>query len=141
MDVDQDYHTRINKAFTEADKRKYRDEDRCFECNRQRHMARECPSKKRQPFKFRQSYPNQQGHFQHQRSKSQHDRKPQYNFQQTKRFPPHQSHARAAFIEEMDDSNKGNVPPMNNDANDIPTIAARTARFSEEEREQWVKKM
>jgi hypothetical protein len=141
MDVDQDYHTRINKAFTEADKRKYREEGRCFECNRQGHMARECPNKKRQPFKSRQNYPNRQSHFQQQRSKTQHDRKPQYNFQRTKRFPPRQSHARTAFIEEMDDSDKENVPPMNNDASDIPTIAARTARFSEEEREQWVKEM
>jgi len=34
------------KAITEADKEKYRKESRCFECDKQGHIARNCPSKK-----------------------------------------------------------------------------------------------
>ncbi len=34
------------KAITEADKEKYRKEGRCFECNKQGHITRNCPSKK-----------------------------------------------------------------------------------------------
>ncbi len=34
------------KAITEADKEKYRKEGHCFECNKQGHIARNCPSKK-----------------------------------------------------------------------------------------------
>ncbi len=34
------------KAITEADKEKYRKEGCCFECNKQGHIARNCPSKK-----------------------------------------------------------------------------------------------
>ncbi len=34
------------KAITKADKEKYRKEGHCFECNKQGHIARNCPSKK-----------------------------------------------------------------------------------------------
>ncbi len=34
------------KAITEADKEKYREEGRCFECDKQGHIAGNCPSKK-----------------------------------------------------------------------------------------------
>src|SRR6266436_2296550 len=34
------------KAITEADKERYRKEGRCFECNKQGHITRNCPSKK-----------------------------------------------------------------------------------------------
>ncbi len=34
------------KAITEADKEKYRKEGCCFECDKQGHIARNCPSKK-----------------------------------------------------------------------------------------------
>jgi hypothetical protein len=102
-------------------------------------MARECPNKKRQPFQSKPPYVNRGNTFQ-QRSKSFQPRsKPQYNFQKTKRFPSRQSHARAAYIEEIDDSDKENIPPDDN--LDIPSLAARTAKFSEAEREAWVKEM
>ena len=140
MDVDEDHYTRINKAYTEADKRKFRQEGRCFECHKQGHMARECPNKKRQPFQSKPPYINRGNTFQ-QWSKPQYDRKPQYSFQKTKRFPPRPSHARTAYIEEIDedDSDKEKIPP--DDDFDIPSIAARTAKFSEAQREAWVKEM
>ena len=34
------------KAITEADKEKYRKEGCCFKCDKQGHIARNCPSKK-----------------------------------------------------------------------------------------------
>ncbi len=34
------------KAITKADKEKYRKEGWCFECDKQGHIARNCPSKK-----------------------------------------------------------------------------------------------
>ncbi len=34
------------KAITKADKEKYRKEGCCFECDKQGHIARNCPSKK-----------------------------------------------------------------------------------------------
>ena len=37
----------IDKANTEEEKQSFRKEGRCFECNRQGHMARQCPNKKR----------------------------------------------------------------------------------------------
>jgi hypothetical protein len=38
--------TSAGKATTEEQKKKFRAEGRCFECERQGHIARECPSKK-----------------------------------------------------------------------------------------------
>ena len=49
MDVDVESITQVYKAYTEIDKKKHCTEGRCFECSKQGHMARECPSKKRQP--------------------------------------------------------------------------------------------
>ena len=38
--------TSAGKATTEEQKAKFRQEGRCYECERQGHMARNCPSKK-----------------------------------------------------------------------------------------------
>jgi hypothetical protein len=38
--------TSAGKATTEEQKAKFRQEGRCYECKRQGHMARNCPSKK-----------------------------------------------------------------------------------------------
>ena len=38
--------TSAGKATTEEQKAKFRKEGRCYECERQGHMARDCPSKK-----------------------------------------------------------------------------------------------
>jgi len=48
MDVDPPVFTQIYKAYTEEDKRRHRDQGRCFNCSRRGHMARECPFKKTQ---------------------------------------------------------------------------------------------
>ena len=48
MDVDVEPVTQVYKAYTEIDKKKHCAEGRCFECSRQGHMVRECPTKKKQ---------------------------------------------------------------------------------------------
>ena len=51
MDVDEPSFTFVSRAYTEEDKARYRKEGRCFHCDKQGHMARECPSHKQQPGK------------------------------------------------------------------------------------------
>jgi Zinc knuckle len=51
MDVDPPVFTQVRHAYTEAQKDQYKKEGRCFECDKQGHMARECPNKKTQAFK------------------------------------------------------------------------------------------
>jgi hypothetical protein len=136
MDVDDDTYTRIYKAYSDSDKKKHRAEGRCYECSQQGHMAKHCPNRKRQPFKQTQGHYKKGSNFQ-QRSKYKSDRKPKYNFQKSKRFPS-QSHARAAQIEEISSDEENNDPEEDLD---IPSIAARTAQFTEEEKQEWVKEM
>jgi Zinc knuckle len=50
MNVDLPTFTRVNHAYTEQDKDRFKKEGRCFYCDKQGHMARECPSKKHQSF-------------------------------------------------------------------------------------------
>ena len=51
MDVDPPVFTQVRRAYTEEDKIRFKQEGRCFNCDKQGHMACECPSKKKQPFK------------------------------------------------------------------------------------------
>ena len=51
MDVDEPSFTFVSHAYTEEDKAHYQKEGQCFYCDKQGHMARECPSHKQQPGK------------------------------------------------------------------------------------------
>ena len=51
MDVNVGPIARVYKAYTEIDKKKRHAEGRCFKCSKQGHMAKECPTKKRQSYK------------------------------------------------------------------------------------------
>ena len=42
--------TRVNRAVTEADKERYKEQGRCYNCDQRGHMAADCPNKKRQQF-------------------------------------------------------------------------------------------
>ena len=60
MDVDQPVftqinctHTKVNKAYTDEDKRKHHAEGQCFNCSRIGHMAKECPMRKTSASQFK----------------------------------------------------------------------------------------
>ena len=46
-------HTKVNKAYTDEDKRKHRAEGRYFNCSRIGHMAKECPMRKTSTSQFK----------------------------------------------------------------------------------------
>jgi Zinc knuckle len=46
MDVDPPVYTQVRKAYTEEDKNQFKKKGWCFNCNKQGHMAHECPDKK-----------------------------------------------------------------------------------------------
>jgi len=48
MDVDPPAYTNLRRAHTEADKDRLRIKGQCFHCERQGHMSRDCPLKKKQ---------------------------------------------------------------------------------------------
>jgi hypothetical protein len=127
MDVDPPVFTQVNRAYTEEDKRKHRAEGRCFRCSRIGHMARECPDRKTQPMqtKGRQKSSNP---------------KHKKRFQKPQRFPV--SQVRSAMIEEVDTDEEDEDEDDDDEEEDsIPSLAARTAKFTEKQREQWVKEM
>ena len=109
MDVDPPVFTQIsrtssqaNKAYTTEDKRRHRQEGRCFNCSRIGHLAKECPMCK-----------TSAAHYTPQRtSSSQNWRTTMCKYNQPKRhtqpkpikFGLHsQTYARAATIEEVDE--------------------------------------
>ena len=143
MDVDVEPVTRVYKAYTEIDKKKHRAEGRCFECSRQGHMARECPTKKKQPprpsGKENRQYSGYKERFHPYQKKS--SGKP--NFQKSNHFQSRQSHVRATIEEEEPDIQQvlfDNTVTNSDDLN-VNTIAARTARFLDEEKREWIAKM
>ena len=58
MDVDSLVFTRVWHTYTKEDQNCYKKEGRCFYCDQQGHMARECPKKKQQS-----EQPNQPNHY------------------------------------------------------------------------------
>jgi hypothetical protein len=92
-------------------------------------MARDCPQKKRQ------NRPQQKSGF---RKSNKHQD------QQMKRFHALQQSAQLRVIDD-DSEDDSDLDSDEDDSvetlTDIPSIAERTARFTEEEREQWVKEM
>src|SRR6266566_6341983 len=67
MDMDPLVFTKVRRAYTEEDKNRFRKEGRCFNCDQQGHMARECPKKKQQ---FGQSSRTDQYRSQYDRSRT-----------------------------------------------------------------------
>src|ERR1700677_2602091 len=161
MDVDPPVFTQVRRAYTEAQKDQYKKEGRCFECDKQGHMARECPNKKTQAFKRpyqldRQFRSNQRPPFQ---GDSRFKKKPfgQYNqqkpFNQPKRTqgsskynnPRYTPQARVASIQEVDEDygyeDYGYGDQEEEEEENVHSLAIRTAKLSDEQREEWVAQM
>jgi hypothetical protein len=124
MDVDPPVFTQIRRATTDAEVQRYKIEGRCFRCDKQGHMARDCPMRKEQPFKPsfgksrkpKQSYPNKKP-------------QPQRAGGFRKRNKPHgYAQARAATIEEVEDDES------DYEEDDVTDLAARTTRLSDDQR-------
>jgi hypothetical protein len=129
MDVDV-----VRRAVTEEQKKKFCQEGRCFECQKQGHMARYCPNKKK----------DSQGKYQLQRTKSQFNKSKNFN-----KFKPRTSFARVVNMDDSDNDSDNEDMFMTEDSNsgpdneklNISDLAACTARFNDNERDEWVKEM
>lgn len=139
MDVDRDVVTYVRRAVTQEDKQRFQREGRCFHCDKQGHMARDCPAKKHQrsPSGYRQS-PSSFGQPRFgtnpKKPAKQNFRKfnkPKGRFQYTPQI-------RTARIEEVEEPND---QQEEEEEDNVPSLAARTARLSEDQREQWVEEM
>jgi len=153
MDVDTPVFTMVRRAHSEADKARFKREGRCFSCDKQGHMAKDCPNQKKQ---F--NLPKQFSRFDQSSSRSDQVRSgygqppsgsshsfKKKSFNQPKRTsgfrkynkPPqfkYTSQARTAHIEEVEEEEEPKEE-------DISSLAARTARLSEDQRDQWVNEM
>ena len=141
MDVDDTgppVFTQVRRAYTDEDRRRFKQEGRCFICDKRGHMARECPENKQQQFskpkttfkKKKKFYPDKKGHTGFRKSNQFKPRRPK----ETPMVP----YARVAQIEEVDSDDEDSD---SDDSDDVPSLAARTAKLSESDREQWVQEM
>jgi hypothetical protein len=145
MDVDQPVFTQVRtvrRAYTEVDKDRFKKEGRCFYCDNQGHISKYCPKKKSQNQQHNPQYrpkPHWQNSGQNQgfnkRSHGQQQNRNQGYRKQNKPFK-HTPQIRAARIEEVEDTKHNNGYET-----DVTSLAARTARLSDEQREQWVQEM
>ena len=129
MDVDPPVFTRVSRAYTDDDKQRYMEQGLCFRCGKKGHQAHQCPNRKEQPFKTDPH--RKKGTF-----GSSPNRPP---FKQCSNPPKHTQgfrksnkpktgyfNARVASIEEVDEEEM-------DEEEDIPFLAARTARLSKEQ--------
>ena len=140
MNVDLPVFTRVNRAYTEQDKNCFKQEGRCFFCDKQGHMARDCPQKKYQHLQSQyRSPPSSYGSstfylgrkpFNRPQSRPPPRPKPQgfRKFNKPRKFGA----ARSATIEEMD---------SDQDSIDPPALAARTAKLSDDQKEEWLQEL
>ena len=141
MDVDPPIFTRVRCAYTEDDKNCYKKEGRCFNCNQQGHMAHECPKKKQQ---FGQS--NQSSSYKPQDNQLRTTYKPIFKkkpfgskpmgqgFRKKNQFN-YKPQIRTAYIKDAEE--QGNEDEQEY----IRSLAARIAKLSDDQREQWVEEM
>jgi len=141
MDIDIPVFTQISRAYTEEDKTRYRVQGRCFRCDKQGHMANQCPERKAQ-----EALHKPKPHF---NPKSQFKRKPQGQSKRSfhKSKTPHHRHgytpqARVASIEEISsDSDNDDDDYDQSDNNEAASLAARVVKLGDDQKEEWVKEM
>ena len=149
MDIDQPIFTQIRRAYTEAQKQDHKARGACFRCSKQGHMARDCPTRKEQPFK--PSFQSNQPRFPSNKPpfKKPFGQKPLGQKPFGQKRPPSQGfrkfnkpfayqyvqQARTAAIEEGEEEGEEYEP------DEISDLAARTSRLSEDEREALIQEM
>ena len=137
MDVDV-----IRKTITDQEKEMYRRKGMCFECGETKHMARYCPNKKK-------SQQQSQGYkrIQYKQNKPYDSNKSKQRFGQQKNYnKPRTPFARIAQFLDSDDEedtvvNTATTSQSGNTELNISDIAACTSRFTDDQREEWVKEM
>src|SRR5260221_8666774 len=129
MDVDQPVFTQVRRAFTEEDKQCFKAEGRCFQCDKQGHMARRCPERKQQAFvpqKSKTTFRKKQF--------GNHPSPLAYQRRQSFRSNYVRLQARITSIQEVDDSpDEEDQEEYKEEEQNVPSIAARTAKFTEKE--------
>ena len=130
MDVDPPVFIRVSRAYSDDNKQCYMEQGLCFRCGKKGHQARQCPNWKEQPFKMDQHC--KKGTFGSSPSKppfKQRSNPPKHTqgFRKFNKPKTGYFNAHVASIEEVDEEE------MDEDE-DIPFLAARTVRLSEE---QW----
>jgi hypothetical protein len=151
MEIDPPVTTYIRRTSTEADKQRLREQGKCFRCEAFGHMAQECPLKPCQqaPSTYGQR-PSQSGQRPRAPRTGQFKRKPFSQSQPKRGFrksnkprtPSYTPWARAAYIEEVEEGEDDEASDASASRDgEVPDLAARTARLSEDQREQWIKEM
>jgi len=147
MDVDQPVFTQVRRAFTEEDKQRFKAEGRCFRCDKQGHMACECPDSKQQAFipqKLKTTFWKKQfGNHLSKRKFGNHPSPLTYQRRQSFRSNYIRLQARVASIQEVDDSpdKEDQKEYEEEEEQDVSSIAARTTKFTEKEQELWLQEM
>ena len=155
MDVDEPSFTFVNQAYTKENKAQYWKEGWCFCCDKQGHMARECPSHKQQSGK------PQRPTFKKKPYPTSYKKPTQQRF--IKWSPQgYLPQARVASIKEMNKDANDEEMEENSDQgsylegyqnnydhksyqesqmDNIPSLTTCTAKLNEGQRETWLKEM
>ena len=137
MDVNPPVFTRVSHAYSDDDKQRYMEQGLCFRCGKKGHQACQCPNRKEQPFKTDPH--RKKGTFGSSPSRppfKQHSNPPKrtQGFRKSNKPKTGYFNAHVASIEEVDKEE------MDEDE-DIPFLAAHTARLSEEQRESLLEEI
>jgi hypothetical protein len=150
MDVDPPVHVNLRRARTEADKDRLRLKGQCFNCERQGHMSRDCPLKKKQfsrpdqsRFRSNQGRPgygqppseSSQGF----KKKSFGSPKPTQGYRKSNKPRQYTPRVRAATIEEVEEDDYQD--DYYEEEEEVQSLAVRTAKLSDEQKERWVSEM
>jgi len=131
MDIDPPEFTQVYHTYTDMDKSRLKEEGQCFNCGNRGHMACDCPrEKKPQTKNYTQS------------------KKKSFDRSKVRKGPKklgpvkpywagYQPRTHTASIEEVDSGDK----KEEQGEDDISSLAARTARLSENQCEDWLKEM
>ena len=146
MDIDES-GWQLCRAYTKEDKIKWQNEGQCYECDQRGHMAANCPNKKKR--QTRPQYgntPSKFGQFGQQHFQPCFYPKPSFQKGRQKGFckfnkprgRPFSSKIRSAHIEEVDKGEEDDEGGQQEEREDAPSLAARTARLSDKQKEEWL---